>query len=84
MARVVTINRPDVVALIERAAEKLTSGNKTEVVNLAVRRLLDTEARVGSLFGAQRGSVDILEGVDLIEPALDVVPDAETGRELEH
>ena len=29
MANVVTINRPEVVALIEEAANKLTRGNKT-------------------------------------------------------
>lgn len=84
MAQVVTINRPDVVALIEQAAEKLTSGNKTEVVNLAVRRLLDQNERSGSLFGAHPGSVRVAPGVDLTEPVLDVVPDAETGRELAH
>ncbi|HEX3883641.1 MAG TPA: hypothetical protein VHW66_13350 [Stellaceae bacterium] len=84
MAQVVTINRPDIVALIERAAEKLTSGNKTEVVGLAVRRLLDQNERTGSLFGAHPGSVRVAPGVDLTEPVLDVVPDAETGRELEH
>jgi len=83
MASVVTINRPDVVALIEQAAAKMTHGNKTEAVALAVRRLLDQDARTGSLFGAQRGSVEILEDVDLIEPVLDVVPDAETGREID-
>jgi hypothetical protein len=83
MAHVVTINRPDVVALIEQAAAKLTKGNKTEAVGLAVRRLLEQEARVGSLFGAQRGSVEFVEGVDLTEPILDVVPDAETGREID-
>jgi hypothetical protein len=49
VAQVVTINRPDVVALIERAAEKLTKGNKTEAVNLAMKRLLEREERVGSL-----------------------------------
>ena len=38
MANVVTINRPDVVALIEEAANKLTGGNKTEAVALGVRR----------------------------------------------
>jgi hypothetical protein len=37
MANVVTINRPDVVALIERAANRLTHGNKTEAVGLAAR-----------------------------------------------
>ena len=83
MATVVTINRPDVVALIERAAEKLTNGNKTEAVELAMRRLLGREARVGSLFGAHPGSVIIAEGVDLTKPILDVLPDAESGREID-
>ncbi len=83
MARVVTINRPEVVALIEEAAQRLTSGNKTEAVALAVRRLLEQNARAGSLFGAHRGSVRIQEGVDIVAPALDVEPDAETGREVE-
>ena len=83
MANVVTINRPEVVALIEEAASKLTAGNKTEAVALAVRRLLDETARAGSLFGAHRGSVRIQEGVDVIAPALNVEPDAETGREIE-
>jgi len=45
MPRVVTINRPDVIALIEEAAEKLTDGNKTEAVALAMRRVLDIYAR---------------------------------------
>jgi hypothetical protein len=83
MANVITINRPEVVALIEEAARKLTRGNKTEAVALAVRRLLDENARAGSLFGAHRGSVRVREGVNLLEPSLDVEPDAETGREVE-
>jgi len=83
MANVVTINRPEVVALIEEAAKKLTHGNKTDAVALAVRRLLDADARAGSLFGAHKGSVRVKEGVDLTAPALDVEPDAETGREIE-
>lgn len=83
MPNVVTINRPDVIALIDEAARKLTRGNKTEAVALAMRRLLDQEARTGSLFGAHRGSVRVREDVDLTAPALDVEPDAETGRELE-
>lgn len=83
MANVVTINRPEVVALIEEAARRLTKGNKTEAVALAVRRLLEQNAREGSLFGGHRGSVRVREGVDLISPALDVHPDAETGRETE-
>ncbi|MDD2677788.1 MAG: hypothetical protein PHP75_10050 [Methylacidiphilaceae bacterium] len=82
MANVVTIHRPEVVALIEEAAKKLTEGNQTEAVALAVRRLLEQHARSGSLFGAHRGSVRVREGVDLTAPALDVVPDAETGREI--
>jgi hypothetical protein len=83
MPNVVTINRPDVIALIEEVAKKLTSGNKTEAVALALRRLLDQDARVGSLFGAHPGSVRVHEGVDLIAPALDVEPEAATGRETE-
>ena len=83
MAHVVTINRPDVVALIEEAAKHLTGGNKTEAVALGMRRLLDQEARSGSLFGAHPGSVRVREGADLIAPALDVKPDAETGREID-
>jgi hypothetical protein len=83
MPNVVTINRPDVVALIEEAAMRLTGGNKTQAVALAVRRLLDADTRKGTLFGAHPGSVRVREGVDLIAPALDVAPDAETGREIE-
>jgi hypothetical protein len=83
MARVVTINRPDVVALVEEAAERLTEGNKTEAVALALRRLLEGERRTGSLFGRHPGSVRVREGVDLTEPALDVTPDAESGKEID-
>jgi hypothetical protein len=83
MANVVTINRPDVVALIERAADKLTRGNKTEAVALAVRRLLEEDTRVASLSGAHPGSVRVREDVDLTQPALDTTPDAETGHEQE-
>ena len=83
MPHVVTISRPDVIAMIEEAAKKLAGGNKTQAVALAMRRLLDQDARADSLFGAHRGSVRIREDVDLIAPALDVEPDAETGREIE-
>ena len=83
MATVVTINRPDVVALIEQAAAKLTEGNKTEAVALGMRRLLEQNARTGSLFGANAGSARFREGVDPTAPALDVEPDAETGREID-
>jgi hypothetical protein len=80
---VVTINRPDVVTLIEEAASKLTGGNKTEAVALAMRRLLDQNARAGSLFGAHPGSVKVREDVDLTSPVLDDEPEARTGREVD-
>jgi acyl-CoA synthetase (NDP forming) len=83
MPNVVTINRPDVIALIEAAAKKLTRGNKTEAIALAMRRLLDQDARAGSLYGAHPGSVRVRKGVDLRAPVLDVEPDAATGREIE-
>jgi hypothetical protein len=38
MANAVTINRPEVVVLIEEAAQRLTGGNKTEAVALALRQ----------------------------------------------
>jgi hypothetical protein len=47
MTNVISINRPDVIARIEEAAKKLTSGNKTEAVALAMRRLLDLRANGG-------------------------------------
>lgn len=84
MVAVVTINRPDVVALIEAAADRLTKGNKTEAVALAMRRLLDQDARTGTLFGHQSGSVRVIDGVDLTAPGFDEPTEAETGRELEH
>jgi hypothetical protein len=80
---VVTTNRPDVVALIEEPANKLTRGNKTEAVALGLRRLLEADSRAGSLFGAHRGSVWVGQGIDLTQPVLDTAPKAETGRELE-
>jgi hypothetical protein len=83
MANVIIINRPEVVALIEEAARKLTYGDKTEAVALALRRLLDENARAASLFGAHRGSVRVREGVDLVQPALDAEPDSQMGQEVE-
>ncbi len=83
MPRVVTVNRADVVALVEEAARKLTHGNKTEAIALALRHLLERDARTGTLFGAHLGSVRVRAGVDLTAPVLDVVPDAETGREID-
>lgn len=55
--QVITLNRPDVIALIEQAASRLTGGNKTEAVALAMRRLLQLDTRTGSLFGAHPGPV---------------------------
>ncbi len=49
----VTISRPDVVAMIEAAAQRLTNGDATEAVALALRRLQDAPKRSGTLFGAQ-------------------------------
>ena len=83
MANVVTINRPDVVAMIEEAAGTLTGGNKTEAVALAMRNLLEQHARAGSLFGAHPGSVRVRDDVDLTAAILDVEPDAATGREVD-
>ena len=83
MPNVVTINRPDVVALIERAAVKLTAGNKTEAVALALRHLLEQDARSGSLFGAHPGSVRVHAGVDLVAPVFADEMDSETGRETD-
>ena len=83
MPNVVTINRPDVIALIEAAAKKLTNGNKTEAVAIAMRRLLDQAARTSSLFGAHPGSVRVRPGVDLTAPALAVELDAESGQEID-
>jgi hypothetical protein len=82
MAHMVTLSRPDVVALVEEAAKRLTGGNKTEAVALGMRKLLENETRGGSLFAAHPGSVRIREGVDLLKPILDAVPDAQSGREL--
>jgi len=81
MPAVVTINRPDVVALVEQAANKLTRGNKTEAIALALRKLLEQEARSGSLFGAHPGSVRVRPGIDLTAPVIDP-SDADDGSEV--
>lgn len=83
MPTVVTINRPDVVALIESAASRITNGNKTEAVALAVRTLLAQDARTGSLFGAHRDSVRVQDGVDLTAPVLEDQSEAESGQEID-
>jgi hypothetical protein len=83
MPTVVTINRPDVVSLIETAANRLTGGNKTEAVAMAMRHLLEQNERAGSLFGVHPGSVRIRPGVDLTAPVLEDPLEAETGAEID-
>lgn len=70
MANVVRIRRPDVVALIEKAADKITGGDTTDLVAIAVRRLLVENERTQSLFGTHPGSVRVRRGVDLLRPVL--------------
>jgi hypothetical protein len=48
-----------------------------------MRQLLDVETRKGSLFRAHLDSVRARQGMDPVAPALDVAPDAESGREIE-
>lgn len=48
LATVITIDRPEVVALIEEAAKKMTGANKTEAVALAMRRLPEQDARANT------------------------------------
>jgi hypothetical protein len=79
VASVVTINRPDVVALMEETAERLTGGNKTEAVALALRRLKESTVRSGTLFGVHKGSAIVRDDVDLTEPVLQDAMDAGTG-----
>ncbi len=83
MVSVVTINRPDVIDLIEDAAKKLIGGNKTEAVAMAMRELLAKTGRTGSLFGENPGSARFADDWDPFAPALDVIPDAESGREID-
>lgn len=77
MPSVVTINRPDVITLIEQAAAKHTGGNKTEAVALALRKLLEPEKRTGTPFGFRAGSVKIDEDFDIVHFSVwdDVDPD---------
>lgn len=79
IANVVTISRPEVVALIEEAAVKLTQGSKTEAVALVLRHLLEATARSGSLVGAYRHSVRIHPGCDLLAPGSETQPKVEDG-----
>jgi hypothetical protein len=78
----VLTSQPDVVDLIEEVAEKLTGGDTTEAVVIALRSLLASTTRKGTLFGANPGSARFHESCDPFAPALDIVPDAETGAEI--
>ena len=83
MPTVVTINGPDAINLIEMAANRLTGGNKTEAVAMAMRHLLERDVRAGSLFGTHPGSVRVRDGVDLTAPVLEDPTDAATGHEID-
>ena len=83
MPTVVTINGPDAINLIETAANRLTGGNKTEAVAMAMRHLLERDVRAGSLFGTHPGSVRVRDGVDLTAPVLEDPTDAATGHEID-
>ena len=72
----VTISRPDVVAMIEAAAQRFTNGDATKAIAMALQQLLDVPGRSGSLSGAQKGSVIVADGVDLMAPVLRDVMDA--------
>ena len=85
MTATVTIRAPEVVAMIEVAAGRFTDGDTTEVVVMAVRHLLevpgmDARERSGSLFGANRGSVVVADGVDLTAPVLQDLIGASEGQ----
>jgi hypothetical protein len=82
MPSVFTIERSDVIDLIEEAASRLTSGDKTEAVALGMRRLLSDAPRQGPLFGAHAVSVGVSEGVDLTAPTFGDALDGETGAEF--
>ena len=50
---------------------------------MAMRHLLERDARAGTLFGAHPGSVRVRDGVDLTAPVLEDPMHAETGHEIE-
>lgn len=52
-----TINRGDVLELIEIAATRFTAGNKTEAMALALKTLIKERDRTESLYGAHPNSV---------------------------
>lgn len=87
MSTALTIDHPVILDLIEQAANRLTGGDKTAAIALALRRLLEREERAAEpLFGCLRGSVQVADGVDLVTASGfdEGLTDAETGRELAH
>ena len=77
VAASVTIDRSDVVARIAALAARLTGGDKTALVSLALPRLERDGGRSGSLFGVLPGSLVVCEGVDLTAPVLEDRMEAE-------
>ena len=87
MSAAVTIDHPVILDLIDQAARRLTGGDRTAVIALALRRLLEREERAAEpLFGCLQGSVRVADGVDLVTASGfdEGLTDAETGRELAH
>lgn len=82
MTTMITVNRPEVAALVEAATKKMNGGNKTEVVALAMRHELEQDARASPLFGGHKGSVRVATDVGLTAPSLDIAADAVTSREV--
>ena len=69
---VITINRPEVLALIEEAARKLTRGIETESVTLPFG-VWSMRSRVQAPFSEPlRIVLRVQAGVDVLAPALDV------------
>lgn len=87
MPDTVTIDHPVILDLLDQAANRLTGGDRTAAITLALRRLLEREERtVEPLFGCLQGSVRVADGVDLVTASGfdEGLTDAETGRELAH
>jgi len=79
---VIKNNHDDGVASIETAPNRLADADRTGGVAAAVPHRSEDSARFGTLFGANPGSVRVRDGVDLIAPALEDLPEAEAGQEI--
>ncbi len=67
------------MASFSPSCSRASRDTETEVIALALRNLDERDARSGLLFGANRGSVVVRDGVDLTAPILDDLMDAEVG-----